>query len=160
MKTLYLDMDGVVADFDKYAMGVTGSNKKTHMWPDSIWKKLVQGHQRMYRDLEKMPQADDLVRMCTNLCASRGWNILFLTAIPKDNDMPWAFADKMEWAKKYYPNIPVHFGPYSHDKWHHCKHGDILIDDRESNIDEWNTAGGVGILYTNLHSALMKLLQF
>jgi hypothetical protein len=41
------------------------------------------------------------------------------------------------------------FGPYSKDKKDHCVSGDILLDDRKSNIDEWNQAGGIGILYRN-----------
>ena len=37
------------------------------------------------------------------------------------------------------------FGPYSHDKHVHCLPGDVLIDDRTSNCEDWRRAGGVAI---------------
>ena len=70
---------------------------------------------------------------------------MFLTAVPKGNDVKWAFYDKVNWATTHYPDIPVMFGPYSHDKHVHCKLGDVLIDDRTSNCEEWRHAGGVAI---------------
>jgi hypothetical protein len=77
--------------------------------------------------------------------------------VPKGNDVKWAFYDKVMWAQKYYPNIPVHFGPYSVDKWHHCQLGDILIDDRASNIEEWRAAGGIAIHHVDIDATLYEL---
>jgi len=145
-RTLYLDMDGVVADFDAYASSVARYKISGDRWPISAWKEIV-GNPHLYRDLPKTPEADELVQYCRIITESMKWNLLFLTAIPKDNDVPWAFHDKTTWAQQYYPDIPVHFGPYSHDKHVHCKPGDILIDDRISNILEWNDARGFGILH-------------
>ena len=51
------------------------------------------------------------------------------------------------------------FGPYSKDKWQHCNAGDILIDDRQSNIDEWRAAGGIAIHHVSLNSTLYELSQ-
>jgi hypothetical protein len=51
----------------------------------------------------------------------------------------------MKWVEEYFPDIPVHFGPYSEDKRDHCWPGDILVDDRSTNIAQWINAGGVGI---------------
>ena len=43
----------------------------------------------------------------------------------------------------HFPHIPVFLGPYSHEKYMHVRNpGDILIDDRRSNCDEWERAGG------------------
>jgi 5'(3')-deoxyribonucleotidase len=153
--TLYLDMDGVVADFDKYAFKVVGAPPSGGIYPDDKWIKLAE-NERLYRDLDKMYYADELVEFCREFAWNK-YNLYFLTAIPKDNDMPWAFYDKVLWAQKYFPNIPVHFGPYSKDKYMHCTFGDILIDDRESNIDEWRAAGGIGILYKNIEDTMEAL---
>jgi hypothetical protein len=46
-------------------------------------------------------------------------------------------------------NIPVFFGPYAYDKHKHCEIGDILIDDRQSNCEEWEAAGGIAHMYRN-----------
>jgi hypothetical protein len=46
-----------------------------------------------------------------------------------------------------FERIPVLFGPYSFDKYKHCTPGDILIDDRTSNCEEWRAAGGHSHIY-------------
>jgi 5'(3')-deoxyribonucleotidase len=144
--TLYLDMDGVVADFDEYAYRMLGVLPSGGIYPDAVWQKLA-ANPRIYRDLKKTPEADELVAKCKVFCKEHNYDLKFLTAVPKGNDVPWAFYDKMTWALFFFPDIPVMFGPYSKDKHHHCRRGDILIDDRTSNVEEWTAAGGYGILY-------------
>jgi len=70
-----------------------------------------------------------------------------LTALPHDYSVPFASYDKVLWAQERFPDIPVLFGPFSHDKWRHCEPGDILIDDRVSNCEEWIRAGGLAHIY-------------
>lgn len=156
MTTLYIDMDGVVADFDEYAFRTLGVPPSQGIYPDNIWEQLAQ-NQRIYRDLIKTPYADQLIEECTDFALTRDYKLLFLTAVPKGNDIKWAFYDKVIWAQNYYPNIPVHFGPFSKDKHQHCQPGDILIDDRISNIEEWRAAGGIAIHHTNINSTLYEL---
>jgi hypothetical protein len=145
-KTLYLDMDGVVADFNAYAEVVCGFKVSEDRWPNDAWDK-IKVNPRIYMELEKTKEGDQLVEYCKKFAIENNYNLMFLTAIPKSNDVPWAFYDKMYWINKHYGDIPVMFGPYSKDKYHHCKPGDILIDDRQSNITEWKEANGVGILH-------------
>jgi 5'(3')-deoxyribonucleotidase len=156
MTTLYIDMDGVVADFDEYAARTLGVPPSEGVYPDDIWQQLAV-NTRLYRDLKKTEYADRLIEECFDLALTKDYEILFLTAVPKGNDVKWAFYDKVMWAQKYYPNIPVHFGPYSVDKWHHCQLGDILIDDRASNIEEWRAAGGIAIHHVDIDATLYKL---
>jgi 5'(3')-deoxyribonucleotidase len=76
------------------------------------------------------------------------YNVEFLTALPSKTTMPEAEDDKTRWIKKYFPTYKVNFGPFSTDKWKWCKPGDILIDDRVSNIEDWYEKGnGIAILY-------------
>ncbi len=157
MTTLYLDMDGVVADFDDYAERILGPLPGHHgIYPEEQWNKIA-SNPRLYRELKKTSYADRLVEECRDLAATKGYDLLFLTAVPKGNDIKWAFYDKMVWAQLLFPGIPVHFGPYSLDKWRHCQPGDILIDDRPSNIAEWRVAGGIAIHHTNIDATLYEL---
>ena len=156
MTTLYLDMDGVVADFDEYAARTLRVPPSQGIYPDEVWYKLA-ANARLYRELIKTSYADDLVAECQDLAATKEYEFYFLTAVPKGNDVPWAFYDKVLWAQKYFPNIPVMFGPFSKDKHHHCQPGDILIDDRSSNIDEWRAAGGIAIHHVAIDSTLFEL---
>jgi 5'(3')-deoxyribonucleotidase len=156
MTTIYLDMDGVVADFDEYAARTLGIPPSQGIYPNEVWYKLAT-NSRLYRDLVKTPYADKLVFRCSVIAKQQGYELKFLTAVPKGNDVPWAFYDKVIWAQKYFPGIPVMFGPFSKDKYIHCQPGDILIDDRTSNIEEWRVAGGLGILHRDFDDTLAQL---
>ena len=57
MTTLYLDMDGVVADFDEYAFRVLGVAPSGGVYPDDIWNQIAE-NDRLYRDLKKTDYAD------------------------------------------------------------------------------------------------------
>jgi 5'(3')-deoxyribonucleotidase len=158
MTTLYLDMDGVVADFDEYAARTLGVPPSAGIYPDEVWYKLA-SNARLYRDLVKTSYADELVFQCSRLAKLHNYELKFLTAVPKGNDVPWAFYDKVVWCQTYFPGIPVMFGPFSRDKHVHCQAGDILIDDRKSNIEEWQAAGGKAILHTDFVSTMEQLNQ-
>lgn len=144
MRTVYLDMDDVIADFKAYAISVLRKKSEDERWAYEEWTRL-RDNPRLYRELDKTPEADTIVEACKAKCQENNWNLMFLTAVPKGNDVKWAFYDKVHWAAKHYPDIPVMFGPYSHDKHVHCKLGDVLIDDRTSNCEEWRHAGGIAI---------------
>jgi hypothetical protein len=101
--TFYLDMDGVVADFNKYAYQVLREPPGEGIYPDHKWKKLSD-NERLYRDLEKTPYADELVDFCREFCWNK-YNLCFLTAVPKNNDMHYSFYDKVLWAKKQLSKI-------------------------------------------------------
>lgn len=157
MTTLYLDIDGVVADFDEYAERMLGPLPGHNgIYPDEQWAKIA-ANPRLYKELNKTSYADQLVDECQDLAATKDYQLIFLTAVPKGNDIKWAFYDKVVWVQKHFGSIPVHFGPYSTDKWHHCQPGDILIDDRPSNIDEWRAAGGIAIHHVSIDSTLFEL---
>lgn len=160
MKTVFLDMDGVVADFDEYAGRILGRSQVLPTgwkYPHSDWVKL-RDCERFYRDMKVIPGAHEFVHRVVALCGELWWQVRFLTAVPSGNDMPWAFTDKVDWAREHFPGIPVWFGPYSSDK-HLRAHGDaVLIDDRISNIKDWTDAGGIGLLFTgNFGETLQEL---
>jgi 5'(3')-deoxyribonucleotidase len=149
-------MDGVVADFDEYAARTLGVPPSQGIYPEEVWYKLAT-NARLYRDLKPTTYATQLVYQCEQFCSKKQYDLKFLTAVPKGNDVPWAFYDKVYWARNYFATIPVMFGPFSKDKHVHCKSGDILIDDRLSNIEEWKAAGGIAIHHKNIDATLQEL---
>jgi len=135
-------MDGVVADFRAYAQGKIGSSPAVgDLYPDEDWRRL-RDNPHLFLQLPLMHRANELVNIARKYRDQLGWELMFLTAIPHNNDLPWAFHDKAEWARLYFTDIPVHFGPYSTDKHLHCGPGDILVDDRLANCRDWQQAGG------------------
>jgi hypothetical protein len=167
MTTIFIDMDGVVADWDRAATEflkqprpVAVANQPEERWPLELWQQL-RTHERFYATLPKVKDADRLMNLAREFRDQLGYNLLFLTAIPKDNDMPWAFWDKMMWAQENYPDVAVHFGPYSLDKQDHCEYGDILVDDRADNCQRWEEAGGTAVRVTAsaYDQTLMRLME-
>ena len=151
MNTIYIDMDGVVADFDTAARQMLKATweeeriaAQTGRWPDHKWR-LILNEQHFFRILPKMPQADELMALAHRFEQELGWRLRMLTAIPNKNDFFECFQDKFDWMAEHYPGVRVCFGPYSGDKHHHCRPGDILVDDRASNIAEWQQAGGLAV---------------
>ena len=152
-------MDGVVADFDGYAEYVLRGSKDEHgAWPEKEWTKL-RDVPNLYRYLPKMRHADRLITLARRFRDELGWNLYFLTAVPKNDDVHDAYQDKVLWVLDYYPDIKVRFGPHSWDKQKHCKPGDILVDDRTSNCAEWNNAGGIAIKVTKDYQVALSQLE-
>ena len=159
MSVIFLDMDDVVADFSKRAFELTGYLvNEGDKYPKADWDKFLE-HPRFYRDLEKCRDADLIVEATVTLSQKKNYELKFLTAVPRDNDFPWAFNDKIDWARRYYPNIPVWFGPYSRDKSKWCTGNSILIDDRLENIKQWDRAGGIGIWHNNTDHTLSRIQE-
>jgi 5'(3')-deoxyribonucleotidase len=162
--TFYLDMDGVVADWDTAASQFLGRPQRA---PDDLthyknspeeWAR-IKTQARFYRTLPLMPRSAELVDLARRYRDGLGWNLLFLTAVPKDDDVPWAYYDKVLWAQEHFPDVPVHFGPHSWDKRKHCKPGDILVDDRPDNCSQWIESGGlaVQVLGNDLSAAITQV---
>ena len=160
--TIHLDMDGVLADFDKFVlknMGRTFDHQSGPGADKEMWDFLG-GVDRLYFQLEPTPYAFKL----WELAQSTGAAVEILTAIPRRSSMPNAEQDKIEWIEKYFgKGHKVKIGPFSRDKWLHAKINDILIDDRTDNIRDWTIKGkGIGILhlYGDFEDTKQKLKQY
>ena len=146
---IFLDMDDVVADWHTSAQNFLEMkwDKDGERIPQEDWDR-IKMDSHFYRDLPLKENAHDLVNYCRRAVVE-GYadELRFLSALPRNNDMTWAIWDKVCWAQEHFPGVAVFLGPYSQDKWQHCKPGDILIDDRTSNCLEWQNAGGLSHIY-------------
>lgn len=160
MSKIYLDMDGVVADFRAYAQSkIVSSPAVGDLYPDADWHRL-RDNPHLFLQLPVMARANELVNIARRYRDQLGWELMFLTAIPHNNDLPWAFHDKAQWARLHFTDISVHFGPYSSDKHLHCSAGDILVDDRLDNCRDWERAGGIAFkVDRTLDSVIQRLAE-
>lgn len=151
MQRLYLDLDGVVADFEG---GFQKIFKKHHKSISDIemWKHINE-YGTFFQDIEPFKGALHFF----DLLASN-FDIMILTACPKSNYWD-AAKQKKQWVKTHMsPNVmvlPVLGG--KNKALFMNEPGDILIDDFEKNIKSWEKEGGIGILHKDFLDTCKKL---
>ena len=157
--TIFLDMDGVLADFDSHVQELLG--KSLHDFPTSQegWDAMQPYKDTFFKSLKPMPDANDLFDGVRDAAFAKNMSIAVLTAIPKLGRMPQSRIHKHCWIDEYFPELSCFFniGPHAQHKQFHCIPGDILIDDNMMNIDQWNSVGGFGIYHTSAEDSLAKL---
>lgn len=147
---IYVDMDGVLVDFNGFIKRQFGKN---FIELDNDWVLFeLAKYKDLYANLDAMIDAYDLWNAIKHL------NPKILTAVPSKIEMQRAPADKIEWIKKHFgKDIEVKFGPYSINKQDWCKFGDVLIDDSRLNIRQWESRGGHGILHSSANNTIIRL---
>lgn len=156
MRIIFLDMDGVVADFNTYVGRLLN---RTIGWEgrdltDKEWAILAE-HENLYYKLPLIEESRELVKVAQE----SKLGVFFLTAIPRRATIKTAEKDKRMWLEKYFPGIPMVVGPYSKDKQRWAKPLDILVDDKKSNIVEWKIAGGIAIHHLGNYSKTINELK-
>lgn len=160
-KTIYLDLDGVLADFDARIKNLLGKPLEEYSTSQEGWDALEPFKPNFFAWLEPMRDAYDLYRGVLSLALLNQYEVAVLTAIPKIGRMPFAKQDKKEWVTEYFPKLACNFniGPHAEHKQYHCTVGDVLIDDSIRNIDQWRSVGGYGILHTSAKDSLQQLKE-
>lgn len=146
---VFLDCDGVLADFDAYAQVYFGKHPREYerlMGSARFWAEL-EAKGDFYRHLPLMPDAHELVAGVAHL------NPTILTGCPRGN---WAEAQKIAWAAEHFPGVPI-ITCRSADKRDHAKPGDVLIDDWPQHRHRWIEMGGVFISHFDAQSSLAAL---
>ena len=148
--TVFLDLDGVVADFDGGAQAWYGCKipedeprewtYKYREWFGMSGTKFWDGlTEEFWATLPKLPWADDLV----------GWledryTLVFLTSPP----LVGGASGKQSWIRAHYPKIygdkRFLIGP---GKSHVARPSALLIDDHEVNVAGFRQAGGKTVLF-------------
>jgi len=137
---IYLDLDGVMADFDAHFPALFGVDHR-QMLDDDMWEK-INSHSSYFMDMPIFPGAKAFFDVVEWL------NPIILTACPKSNYANTA-RQKRTWVRNNLSEdctvLPV-MGGHNKPLFMHAQ-GDILIDDFPKNISAWEKEGGVGILH-------------
>ena len=161
IQKIYIDMDGVLADFDEgirqlcYMEPQPQNAIQSQEYEDEMWDRIRKvGH--FYGKLQPMPGA---VEMFKKLYETYGDKVEILTGIPKpERGIIEAAADKREWVADLLSKDVVVNTVRRKDKKNYCKGKDcVLIDDYDKNTREWSDMGGSVILYTDPEKALQEL---
>ena len=159
--TLFLDLDDTIVDLMGHVSRIAGEELSIGTrFSTELWQRVIEDEHFFLR-LNMREDALDLLHYCASL-KRKGFvdQVEFLTAIPHDGTVPYAFQDKVDWVRSMVPYLwNVRFGPYSSDKWKHCRAGDILIDDRADNCEEWIAAGGRAHVFRGAEGAIRFLQE-
>lgn len=144
---LYVDMDGVLADFDSHYAATFGV--RPDKVADNVDWKAVRGVKNFYRDI---PPTWDMWVLWEYI---ERYRPTVLTGIPKS--VAEAADNKRSWvAKNLGPEVPV-ITCLSREKSAHAERGDILIDDWDKYRALWEKAGGKWITHENAFNTIEAL---
>jgi hypothetical protein len=152
MRQLYLDCDGVLADFDKGAMAILGMKPKAFEHRHGLgrfWQKLASAPD-FYFSLPLMPDAMRLFDAVKHL------DPIILTGLPRGN---WAADQKMRWASQHFPGVRM-ITCMARDKRNHAKDGDVLVDDNDKFRHLWEQAGGIFVHHKTAEDSLVELANY
>jgi hypothetical protein len=150
----YVDLDGVVAAWDKKLLEATGKtidqfDHKSHVWA-SI-QKYNDTIEPFFENLDKLEDSDILMDFIID-------NFKYHSFLSAHGFTPSNVKEqKLVWVSKHYPTVSCNLVPKSSDKAKFATPNSILIDDREKSITPWVKAGGIGILHKDAASTITEL---
>jgi hypothetical protein len=141
MITLYLDMDGVLADFHKAYDKFDPARTDRKRFREAVLTY------RIFEDLDFMPDTQELLNHVSKL---HKIDIQILTSMGTHDSTQGeaAKSQKLKWLNKF--NIPykANFVRNKQEKAQYATPNTILIDDSAGCIGPFVAAGGHGILHT------------
>ncbi len=156
----YLDMDGVLADFERGFYQLSGMDV-SQVSDEEMWSKIdAHGKAKFFSELEWMPGGKDL----WNFAYQNFLQVKILSALGKSDKIDkQTSTGKREWLSHNIPTMSpddIILVDNKHQKKRYSKPGDILVDDTEIVITEWNKRGGIGILYKTTNDTINILKRY
>ena len=160
-KRIFLDMDGVLADFDGgverlcHIKPIPQDGVRPSDYDDKLWVA-VREIPHFYDLLDPMPGAVEMFHL---IYEAYGENCEILTGIPKPNrGIETAAEDKVIWMRRLLSDQVKVNTVLAKEKQLLC-HGpeDILIDDFSKNIRRWEEAGGTGVYHKSAEETIATL---
>jgi hypothetical protein len=159
MKHLYLDMDGVIADF--YTL--LSEWFKVDHWKEIKSREEILERLKGSSFFSEIPVFGNtyLILDIVDYYTEGNWSIL---STPLEGDFENSVKHKDIWLDRVLEQagietIRTRNRFYTHKKWEFAEPNTVLIDDRPQNINDFIKAGGLGIRFQANESYLSKLVQ-
>jgi hypothetical protein len=149
--TIYCDMDSVLVDFDLGYQELTGmtTQQADANGVEAFWDPLSKAGAKFWITLQWMPDGKQLWDYI------KKYNPILLSAPSREESSKLG---KRVWVKRELPGVKLIL-KYASQKQEYASPTSILIDDRQQNIDQWEAAGGIGILHTSTPNTIKQLQQ-
>jgi hypothetical protein len=154
---LFLDSDGVLADFDAKAYEILGGRAISEVPKGYLWAQVERYDREVapfFESLDFMPGAERLI----SFAQDHFEHLAILTAsgyTPKDGP-----DQKRRWYAQRTPDMEVIVVAKSPDKAQFAAPHCILVDDRAKSLDPWIAAGGIGILHVTIDQTIEQLRHY
>lgn len=155
--TIWLDMDGVLADFNKGYEHLAGFSPIFHHETMEVDWGLVDSFDGFFWALDPMPDA----KMLVQYVRSNADEVRVLTSLPRTNAAN-VRDDKLAWLQARFPDLAqtVQFVDWTVGKSSYCKPGDILVDDWPGKHKAaWEAAGGTFIWHVKTYDTIRRLRE-
>lgn len=154
---IYLDMDGVIADFYKryqelYHLAPREAEKRKEF--NKYFDAFIQT--RQFAKLDMLPGTTEGIAYLIR----SGVPVEILSSTAREEFYDDISQQKIEWLHKFGINFKTNFVPGKKHKYKFATPDSIIIDDTESVIDDWNKAGGIGILHKDWNTTLAILSMY
>ena len=156
---IYLDMDGVVANFEKRFQDLSGMLPPAYIDKNGLnafWDLIDEKHKvAFWRGIEVMPGAEKLV----SFVSKYPYQMLTAPSIKKQSIIGkglWV-KDKVGTLYPSKPKVIYRKAKLKHTVKSDLTKSDILIDDRADTIGRWVGAGGTAILYQSADQVINDL---
>lgn len=151
---LYIDCDGVLANFEALADHVLEMNSREYEklhGSDKFWAQLGAVEDFFY-NLEPMHDAQELYDAVKHL------NPIVLTGSPSQLGEQ-AYDQKRRWIAKIFGPDQKVIVCQSKNKYQFCEPGDAIIDDWPKHQKKWEDAGGIWVAHTSTVDTIAKLKE-
>lgn len=147
---LFVDMDGVLVDFNKGYYDLTGIDiGDNHFNSSQFFAPITKAGVKYWENLEWTPDGKELWTYLQNYTPK------LLSAPTRDHS---SIVGKKLWVERELPDVELILRSAGRKK-EFANPNSILIDDRESNINDWNESGGIGILHTSTKETIKQLKE-
>ena len=150
---IFSDMDGVITDFngrfEKYSDGIPPTEYEKTYGKDKFWE-LADGEGVAF--WVGMPWMSDGKQYWDYI---KNYDVELLSSPSRSNT---SRLGKRLWVRNNLPGVKLTLAQAA-KKQNYAAPNHILIDDRESNIEQWRSQGGIGILHTSAADTIKQLKQ-
>lgn len=158
---IYLDMDGVIADFTK------GYRELNNMEPREAEKNKRFDHffdefiaAGKFASLDLMPGSRELITYLNQLYLNRSIPTEILSSTASQERYDEVSKQKKIWLQKQGISFVPNFVPGKRFKYQYAKPDTLIIDDTQSVIDDWRKAGGVAIWHKDVSTTIAQLRMY